>query len=93
MTDNFASVLRDKIRKDMNEYTDDMAGGICSDYATYQKLCGVIQGLALAERHLLDLVEAQQKGDEDDERSTFTSGGSNAGTNSAARRTQRGNPY
>jgi hypothetical protein len=93
MTDNFASVLRDKIRKDMNDYTDDMANGVCNDFASYQKLCGVIQGLALAERHLLDLVDAANKEDEDDERTTVTSGNSNAGANSTSRRANRGNPY
>jgi hypothetical protein len=93
MMDNFASVLRDKLRKDMNEYTDDMANGICTDYATYQKLCGIIQGLALAERHLLDLVEAQQKDEDEDERSAPTAGDNNARTNSANRRAGRTSPY
>jgi len=93
MTDNFAVVLRDKIRKDMNDYTDDMANGVCGDFAAYQKLCGVIQGLALAERHLLDLVEAQQKDEDEDERSTLTTGNSDAGAYSAKRKPQRGNPY
>jgi len=93
MMDIFASVLRDKIRKDMNDYTDDMANGVCGDFAAYQKLCGVIQGLALAERHLLDLVEAQQKDEDDDERSTFTAGDSGAGSNSTNRKARRGNPY
>lgn len=93
MIDNFASVLRDKIRKDMNDYTDDMANGVCADFAGYQKLCGVIQGLALAERHLLDLVEAQQKEEEEDERSAFATGDSDAGAYSTKRKTQRGNPY
>ena len=93
MIDSFASVLRDKIRKDMNDYTDDMANGICMDFAAYQKLCGVIQGLALAERHLIDLVEAATKEDEDDERTDATSGYSNAGANTTSRRANRGNPY
>jgi hypothetical protein len=93
MMDNFASVLRDKIRKDMNDYTDDMANGVCADFAGYQKLCGVIQGLALAERHLLDLVEAQQKEEEDDERSTFTAGDNDAGTNSTNRKARRTGAY
>jgi hypothetical protein len=93
MMDNFASVLRDKIRKDMNDYTDDMANGVCGDFAAYQKLCGVIQGLALAERHLLDLVEAQQKDEEDDERFTFAAGDSDAGTDSTNRKSRRTNPY
>jgi hypothetical protein len=73
--------------------TDDMANGICTDYATYQKLCGIIQGLALAERHLLDLVDAQQKDEEEDERPALTTGGANARANSANRRTGRTSPY
>jgi hypothetical protein len=93
MDDYFASVLRDKIRKDMNDYTDDMANGVCADFAGYQKLCGVIQGLALAERHLLDLVEAQQKAEDEDEGNTFTAGDSDAGANSTSRKPKRGNPY
>lgn len=62
---NFVDTLRKIIRDDMNNYTDDMAGGICVDYASYQKLCGVIQGLAIAERHLLDLAKRAE--DNDDE--------------------------
>ena len=66
MYGDVASVLRDKLRSDMNNYTDDLATGMCGDFAAYQKLCGIIQGLALAERHLLDLVEAARKGEEDE---------------------------
>lgn len=58
---NFVEVLREIIRKDMNNYADDVAGGACADFASYQKLCGVIQGLAIAERHLLDLAEKADK--------------------------------
>lgn len=64
MIQDFARVLRSKLREDMNNYTDDMAGGACQSYEQYQKLCGVIQGLAIAERHLLDLAELQEKSDE-----------------------------
>ena len=92
MRDYFASVLRDKLRKDMNALTDEMANGICTDYATYQKLCGIIQGLALAERHLIDLVEAQQKDEDEDERPAPTAGDNNARTNSANRRAGRTSP-
>ena len=67
MIDSFASVLRDKLRADMNNYADDIATGQCSDFTSYKHLCGVIQGLAIAERYLLDLVEKAQKGDEEDE--------------------------
>lgn len=64
MIKEFAGVLREKLRTDMNNYTDDMAGGACRSYDEYQKLCGVISGLALAERHLLDLLEKVEQSDE-----------------------------
>jgi len=48
--------LRDKFRRDMNEYTDDLANGV-ANWDAYQRLVGRIEGLAIAERHLLDLKE------------------------------------
>jgi len=65
MIQEFARVLREKIRTDMNNYADDLAGGVCKDFAQYQKLCGMIQGLALAERYTLDLVEKVEKANDD----------------------------
>ena len=64
MIQDFARVLREKLRTDMNNYTDDMAGGACRSFDEYQKLCGLISGLALAERHLLDLLENVEKSNE-----------------------------
>ena len=52
MIKQFAEVLRKEIRKDMNNYTDDMANGVCRSFDEYQKLCGVIQGLAVSYTHL-----------------------------------------
>jgi hypothetical protein len=54
---DFITALRNKLRTDMNNFTDDLANGQCTDFATYKELCGVIRGLAYAERHLLDLAE------------------------------------
>jgi len=65
MIQQFASVLRDQIRKDMNNYADDLATGVCQDFAAYQKLCGVIQGLAVAERYVIDLAEKVEKANDD----------------------------
>lgn len=62
--EKFAKVLRDQIRADMNNYADTLSGGACRSFDEYQKLCGVIQGLAIAERYLLDLA---QKAKDDDE--------------------------
>jgi hypothetical protein len=64
MISDFARVLREQIRTDMNNYTDDLANGVCQSYEQYQKLCGIIQGLALAERYLIDLAEKVEKANE-----------------------------
>ena len=64
MIQDFARVLREKLRTDMNNYADDLAGGACRSFDEYQKLCGVIQGLAIAERHLLDLAKKVEESDE-----------------------------
>ena len=64
MTNQFAEALRKEIRKDMNNYTDDLANGVCRSFDEYQKLCGVIQGLALAESHLLSLQKKVEETDE-----------------------------
>jgi hypothetical protein len=64
MIQDFARVLREKLRNDMNNYTDDLAGGVCRSFDEYQKLCGVIQGLAVAERHLLDLAKKVEEANE-----------------------------
>ena len=64
MIQDFARVLREKLRTDMNNYADDMAGGACRSFDEYQKLCGVIHGLALAESHLLALQKKVEESDE-----------------------------
>ena len=64
MISEFARVLREKLRTDMNNYTDDLASGQCRTFDEYQKLCGVIQGLSLAERYVIDLAEKVEKANE-----------------------------
>ena len=61
MIEQFARVLREKLRTDMNNYADDMAGGSCRSFEEYQKLCGLISGLAIAERYLLDLLKESEE--------------------------------
>jgi hypothetical protein len=41
-----------------------MANGVCSTFDQYQKLCGVIHGLAIAEGYLLDLAKKVDDSDE-----------------------------
>lgn len=64
MIQDFARVLREQIRTDMNNYADDIAGGSCRSFEEYQKLVGVIQGLALAERYILDLAKKVEDADD-----------------------------
>jgi hypothetical protein len=64
MIQEFARVLREQIRTDMNNYADDIANGVCRNFEEYQKLVGVIQGLALAERYLLDLAKKAEDADD-----------------------------
>jgi hypothetical protein len=58
---DFANSLREKLRVDMNNFTDDLANGQCTSFEQYKELCGVIRGLAFAERHLLDLAEKLER--------------------------------
>ncbi len=58
---DFITALRNKLRADMNNYTDDLANGQCTSFEQYKELCGVIRGLAFAERHLLDLAETMKE--------------------------------
>jgi len=64
MMQTFVEVLRKKIRDDLNNYADDIAGGACQNFEQYQKLCGVIQGLAMAEAYLLDLAKKAEESDD-----------------------------
>ncbi len=64
MTGDILTLLREMIRKDMNDIADDVSTGACQDYASYKHLTGIIEGLARAERSLLDI---QSKVDDDDD--------------------------
>ena len=64
MIPSFARVLRDQIRTDINNYSQDLARGQCKSYEEYQKLCGIIQGLSFAEVHLVTLLEKVEKANE-----------------------------
>lgn len=62
---DFMEAMRNKLRADMNNYADDLANGQCTNFEQYKELCGVIRGLALAERHLLDLAEKMKEDDDE----------------------------
>ena len=59
----FNEELRKRIRTDMNDLADHAATGGCKSFEEYRYTVGRIEGLAMAERHLLDLIELAEKED------------------------------
>lgn len=53
-------VIKQKIRNKMNELADDIALGSAKDFAEYKFLTGIISGLAMVERDILDLETIQR---------------------------------
>lgn len=54
-------IIRKAIRTRMNDVADAISTGGCADWGNYKELCGVIQGLAYAERELLDLANTMKE--------------------------------
>ena len=54
---SLSTFLKSRLREIMNQHADHISTGACKDYSDYQKMAGIIEGLALAERELLDWVE------------------------------------
>lgn len=59
----FVDVLRKKIRDRIEELSDVVIGGQL-DLADYKHYTGQIMGLALADREITDLIEAQRIADD-----------------------------
>ena len=60
-SENALTVLKVQLRELMNDRADNLLGGACQDFAEYRHMTGVIEGLAMAERELLDLQERIDK--------------------------------
>ncbi len=50
-------LIQSKLRENLNSISDSVSTGNAKDFAQYQRLVGQIEGLALAERELLDIKE------------------------------------
>ena len=57
MSETVLSLLKKKIRVQMNELADHLAIGSAKDMEDYRKVCGIIEGLAWAEREVIDLED------------------------------------
>lgn len=54
-------VIKKKIRQRLNDYADDLANGAARDFPDYKHMTGIIFGLALVERDILDLEKNQDE--------------------------------
>jgi len=57
VNEDVLSLLKKKIRDQMNELADHLAIGAAKDMEEYRKVCGTIEGLAWAEREVIDLED------------------------------------
>ena len=57
MSDNVLLLLKQKLRVQMNELADHLAVGSAKDMEEYRKVCGIIEGLAWAEREVIDIED------------------------------------
>lgn len=57
MSDDVLTLLRKKFREQMNELADHLALGSARDIEEYRKVCGMIEGLAWAEREVIDIED------------------------------------
>mgnify|MGYP005997943245 CR=1 FL=1 len=61
MADNILETVRERIRREMNEHADVAATGGCLSAdniaVAYAKTVGTVEGLAIAERCILDVLD------------------------------------
>ena len=57
MVESVLGLLRKKIREQMNNLADHLATGGASNMEDYRKVCGMIEGLAWAEREIIDMEQ------------------------------------
>ena len=55
MPEDVLTLLKKKIRIQMNELADHLAMGSAQNMEEYRKVCGTIEGLAWAEREVIDI--------------------------------------
>ena len=57
MSDSVLLLIKKKLRDQMNELADHLAVGSAKDMEEYRKVCGIIEGLAWAEREIIDIED------------------------------------
>ena len=57
MSEDVLSLLKRKIRDQMNELADHLAVGSAQNMEEYRRICGTIEGLAWTEREVIDIED------------------------------------
>ena len=57
MSDDVLSLVKKKLRDQMNEIADSVSLGSAKNMEDYRKMCGIIEGLAWAEREIIDIED------------------------------------
>jgi hypothetical protein len=55
VAESVLSLLKKKIRNEMNELADHLTIGGAKNMEEYRKICGTIEGLAWVEREVIDI--------------------------------------
>ena len=55
--DDVLLLLKKKLRDQMNEIADLVSLGSAKNIEDYRKMCGIIEGLAWAEREIIDIED------------------------------------
>jgi hypothetical protein len=64
--DKTLELVLEQLKEKRQQLIDAVATNSCRDFAEYQKLCGEIRGLSIAEGFILDLVNLINKGEDED---------------------------
>lgn len=62
--DKTLEVLLKQLRDKREQIVEAVSNNAAKDYSEYQKLCGEIRGLSLAEGYILDLAKKMEFSDE-----------------------------
>tara|TARA_R110000744_G_scaffold165992_1_gene283053 strand:+ start:507 stop:701 length:195 start_codon:yes stop_codon:yes gene_type:complete len=57
VNEDVLSLLKNKIRDQMNELADHLAMGGAQNMEEYRKICGTIEGLAWTEREIINIED------------------------------------
>tara|TARA_R100001369_G_scaffold89709_1_gene127664 strand:- start:1010 stop:1204 length:195 start_codon:yes stop_codon:yes gene_type:complete len=60
---DLAAMVQKKLRELMNDASDHVSLGGAKDFAEYNRIVGKIEGLAVAERELLDVAKIGEEQD------------------------------